>query len=416
MRLMAFEWNTGERPPEIEAHSRAKLDVLRKYISYYFDTLNSNFLRDEFNLDLVDGFSGGGVFRGSNGEIISGTPLIMLEEIEAAKVRLNERRSKPLAINCRCYFVDKDPAHADYLRRALNERGYSPERHNFVVINNRFENVVDDLIAQIRQRQPRVGRSLFVLDQCGYAQVHEDTLSRISDRLPAAEIILTFAAGILVNLLAENPNIVKSVGPIGLSDSRIRELIEMKNGEGGLALVERAMREHIRVQSGMQFDTPFFIAPEQSRRVLWFHHLSRHPVARNVMLRVHWDVANTFRHYGPSGLDMLGWDSLKCVENLMLFGFGKVDSENMRRKLAIEMPRKLFSLGPITFGDLLLTCANNTAATSDDLQHVLLELAKANEICIANENGRRRSSSIRIIRPHDCILTLRQRQGKLFVM
>lgn len=409
-----FRWNTGDRPPEIETHSKAKLDVLRKYIGHYFDTLSSNFLRDEFNLDLVDGFSGGGVFRDSSGEIIPGTPLIMLEEIAAAKIRLNERRSKPLDINCRCYFVDKEPAHTDYLRRVLDERGYSPEHHNYVVINNRFENVVDHLIAQIRQRQPRVGRSLFVLDQSGYAQVHEDTLSRISDRLPAAEIILTFAAGILVNLLAENPGIVKAVAPIGLSDSRVRELIEMKNGEGGLALVERAMREHIRRKSRMQFDTPFFIAPEQSRRVLWFHHLSRHPAARNVMLQVHWDVANTFRHYGPGGLHMLGWDSLKCEESLMLFGFGKLDSENMRRDLVIEMSERLFSLGPISFRDLLRTWANNTAATLGDFQYVLLELAKANELCIADAQGRRRSTNIKSIRPDDCILTLRQRQGKLF--
>ena len=92
-----FVWPPNGPPPRLEEHSKAKLEVLRRYLRSYFDTLGANPARDEFKLDLVDGFAGGGTFRDASGEV-SGTPLIMIEECEAAQRRLNEDRVKPLPL------------------------------------------------------------------------------------------------------------------------------------------------------------------------------------------------------------------------------------------------------------------------------------------------------------------------------
>ncbi len=113
---MLFQWRFDDPPPVIESHSRAKLEVLRRYLRAYFDRLNVNPVREEFNLDLIDGFAGGGLFLDGTTEV-SGTPLVMLEESELASVRVNEKRVKQLHIHCRFYFVDKEKAHTDYLRR-----------------------------------------------------------------------------------------------------------------------------------------------------------------------------------------------------------------------------------------------------------------------------------------------------------
>lgn len=59
---MSFRWRPGDPPPPIEEHSKAKLTVLRRYLRAYFDRLSVNPSREEFRLDLIDGFSGGGVF------------------------------------------------------------------------------------------------------------------------------------------------------------------------------------------------------------------------------------------------------------------------------------------------------------------------------------------------------------------
>lgn len=81
---MSFRWHPNEPSPSIEGHSTAKLRVLRSYLRAYFDRLAAHLPRDEFKLDLVDGFAGGGTFLDDK-EIVSGTPLIMLEESKSTE-------------------------------------------------------------------------------------------------------------------------------------------------------------------------------------------------------------------------------------------------------------------------------------------------------------------------------------------
>ena len=138
--------------------------MLRCYLKAYYDTLNVHPQRDEFKLDLVDGFAGGGTYR-FNGDITSGSPLIMLEETDNAKTRLNENRRKELTIDCKFYFSDKKRDHIDCLRKVLNEKGYSTNDGRIELINSPFEDVVKNIIDAIRTRQPRSGRAIFLLDQ-----------------------------------------------------------------------------------------------------------------------------------------------------------------------------------------------------------------------------------------------------------
>ena len=175
----------------LEEHSKAKLDVLRRYLRAYFDRLGAKPARDEFRLDLVDGFAGGGTFRYGN-SIESGTPLIMLEETEAAQERLNRDRAKPLRFDCRFHFVDVEPDHTKHLESALADHGYSVDNDKIKVYNSPFKDVADRIIADVLRRQPKTGRAIFLLDQTGYSQVELTLVARIFERLPSAEAILTF--------------------------------------------------------------------------------------------------------------------------------------------------------------------------------------------------------------------------------
>lgn len=219
---MEFQWLPGEPPPEIEEHSTAKLAVLRGYLHAYFNRLNVNPHREEFRLDLVDGFAGGGTFL-DRGETTPGSPLVMLEESSSAAARLNLTRSKPLHFDCKHYFVDKEPAHVDHLRKVLLERGYVPDDERIVIRNCPFAEAVDGILAELRRRQPGAGRAIFLLDQTGYAQVKLELVARILRELPAAEVILTFATDNLVNYLSDATALVKSVAPLesGLATSMI---------------------------------------------------------------------------------------------------------------------------------------------------------------------------------------------------
>lgn len=167
---MPFEWHPDQPPPQIEAHSKAKLRVLRSYLGAYFDRLNSNPNHDAFKLDLVDGFAGGGTFL-DEGEVLSGTPLVMLEEAESASERLNRNRIKPLQVDCKFYFVDKEAAHTDHLRKVLAERGQEIDEDRLVIRTGLFENEIENILRSIHRRQPRAGRAIFLLDQTGFSRV-----------------------------------------------------------------------------------------------------------------------------------------------------------------------------------------------------------------------------------------------------
>ena len=402
---MLFNWHPDREPPRIQPHSKAKLVVLRSYLRAYLDRLNVLPGRDQFKLDLVDGFAGGGTFRDGDA-LISGTPLIMLEELAEARERLNVNRKKPLQFDCKCYFVDVNKDHTDHLTKVLAERGYDHQGDGIVLRTGRFAEEVDAIVADIRRRQPRAGRAIFLLDQTGYSQVELALVGRIFRELPNAEVILTFAADVLINTLDAEPERVKAVAPLALSVPDIRTLLEYRDGVGGRALIQRTLRDHIRSVTGATYDTPFFIRPLDSRRALWLLHLSRHATARDVMMQCHWDINNTFEHYGPGDFGMLGWDTLREPSSLQLFNFGELDAEHMVRGLLDTMAQEVHGLtqdGPVSVEAIRHRLANRTAARFSDLDQVILQLFHEKEFAIHSPGGRVRSRVLRRLQAKDRI-------------
>lgn len=348
---------------------------------------------------------GGGTFRDSDA-LVSGTPLIMLEELAAARERLNAKRTKPLQFDCKCYFVDVNKDHADHLSKALEERGYNPHGEDIVVRNGRFADEVDGVVADIRRRQPRSGRAIFLLDQTGFSQVELDLVARILRELRNAEVILTFAADVLINYLNREPERVQEVAPLRLSVPDVRNLLAYRDGVGGRALVQRTLRDHIRGVTGATYDTPFFIRPLKSRRALWLLHLSRHPTARDVMMQCHWATNNTFEHYGPGDFGMLGWDTLREPASLPLFNFAEMDAERMIVGLLDTMAQEIFDLamyGPVAVERVRHALANRTAARFSDLDQIVLQLFREKEFAILTPGGKERSRVLQHLRPKDLV-------------
>ena len=406
---MEFKWHPNDDPPIIEEHSRVKLEVLRKYLRGYFDTLNKNPIRDEFKIDLVDGFAGGGTFRDGD-RIIPGSPLIMIDESRNAQERLNKNRAKPLHFDCRYYFYDIESAHTDHLKKTIVERGYEFTEDNLVIQNAAFEDVVEKTINNIKKRQPRAGRAIFLLDQTGYKQVSLMHANKIFSELPNAEIILTFAVDTLINLLNNNPNYIKSTAPLNISDAQIIEWLAMKNGDGGKALIQRTLRKHIRNEVGAKYDTPFFIRPQSSRRALWFLHLSRHPTARNVMLEQHWALENKFEHFGRSDIDILGWDAIKPGQ-MPLLNFNSIDAKFLMNQLPDSIIREIYPLAydnSITVGAFRHVISNRTAATNEFVDQALCTLHNEKELEILDPQNIPRQKSYQNLKPTDQIVVPRQ--------
>ncbi len=393
----SFKWHPDERPPQIESHSDAKLKVLRSYLRAYFDKLNIIPNREEFKLDLIDGFAGGGLFSKGSG-VIPGTPLIMLEEASEATVRLNQNRRKPLRVDCKFYFVDKETAHTDHLRKVLSDRDYNLDEEQIVIRTGLFENEIDEIIREIKIRQPTAGRAIFLLDQTGYSQVELALVSRIFSELRAAEVILTFAADALVNFLRNPSDVSEALMRLQLGDVKKRELILSQESDESKALAQRILRGHVRQTTGAKFDTPFFIKPSKSRRALWFLHLSNHPTARDVMIQQHWNNYNTCLHFGIGGFGMLGFDGILDDTTMPLFRFNENDALELHNQLLGALPTELFRLvseQPISIDALRHQIANETAARFFDLDKVILELFREREFEILNSENKPRSRALK---------------------
>ena len=124
------------------------------------------------------------------------------------------------------------------------------------------------------------------------------------------------------------------------------------------------------------------------------------------MIQRHWDIQNTFEHYGPGDFGMLGWDALKDSTTLPLFNFDQMDLEQMDAQLLESLPKELYGLAseqPVTVDAMRHALANRTAARFSDLDRIILQLAREREFDILNPHGKIRSRSLTRLNPTDRI-------------
>jgi three-Cys-motif partner protein len=120
-----YEWRLGEEPPVLGEHSLAKHDIFEQYLGIYIDRLTRTPSQTILNLTIVDGFSGGGLYR-FRSEEVEGSPVRLLRAVETADRNLDAGRAKGFSIRADFFFVDENAEHVDYLRDLLARRGYGP--------------------------------------------------------------------------------------------------------------------------------------------------------------------------------------------------------------------------------------------------------------------------------------------------
>jgi three-Cys-motif partner protein len=394
-----FKWIIGSVPPPLQAHSAAKLNLLEHYLDSYFKTVVPGPYLDRLQISMIDGFCGGGAFRGVHGKIEAGTPIIMLNAVGAAMQRLNKDRRKKLAIDGRFYFVDKDPAAIDYLRSEIWRLGYGPQIGETIhLIKGKFEDNYKNIVEDIRAKA-RAGRSIFLLDQFGYGKIPLTIAREIFEQLPKAEIILTFAIDWLISYMSDNAAFLKGVAPIEITQDQVKRFIAEKGVKGHRFLIQRLLLQHLRLATGAPYFTPFFIRSEEADRDLWLIHLSKHPTARNVMTSSHWAIQNSSIHQGPAGLNMLGFDPHWQDALPLNFEFDGNAEAQIVAALHEQIPRKLEALdgfGPITFDAFQRETANNTAARLDQLERSLMTLHEQKDIQILTPSGKLKQPGARI--------------------
>jgi three-Cys-motif partner protein len=356
-------------------------------------------LTRKLKLTLVDGFCGGGRYIMGADEV-DGSPLRMLTSVERAQVELDAARARGLEIDAEFVFVDANPNHIDFLQQILRERGYGSrigkEIHLFT---SRFEDVSDEIIRRI-QIKGRAHRSLFFLDQYGWSGVTFQTIRQIMASLQNPEIVLTFMVDHLVNLLSDKMIDTPGLRAIDLSREDVRSMLEMKEQRGWKRLIQNTLYEHIQRHTGAHYYTPFFIHPDGgSHRDYWLLHLARHHQAREEMGKIHWQLENTFEHFGRAGFNALGFMPGADVRDGML-DFGFDDNARTRSETAVvdQVARMLHARAaagePFLTKKLLFSAnCNETPVVSSIVDASLVTLRKARDIRVIGADGAVRRSA-----------------------
>ncbi|MGE0653401.1 MAG: three-Cys-motif partner protein TcmP [Alphaproteobacteria bacterium] len=362
-----------------------------KYVGIYIERLTRTPSQTMLNLTIVDGFSGGGLYRLGSAEV-DGSPLRLLSAVEAADAALKTARSKGFAIRADFFFVDENPQHIAFLKDLLVKRGYGLRlNHDIFVRCARFEEAYPEIVAHI-QKKGTAHRSLFFLDQYGWSDVSFATVRTILAVLKNPEILLTFAVDALIDFLSEKTAETKALLNIELDREDVRELMRLKNGEGWRYLIQNGLYRHVQARTGSRFYTPFFIHSVQAHRAYWLLHLSNHRQARDEMGKLHWRMNNCFQHHGGAGFHSLGFDpSCDLRQGLLTFIF---DDNAMKRSEAAvleQLPRMIHAVTRDSDGLAVETLfsgnCNETPVTSDILGRQLVLLRDEGELLIRSEDG-----------------------------
>lgn len=410
-----YSWKHGEPAPVIGEHSLSKHDVLRRYLQVYVDVLTADPRRQELRVTLVDGFSGGGLYRHpKNGTDQVGSPLIMLRAMEEAEFAAQSRRTKPgFQIDARFFFVERDKSTLDYLRHTINDPNFANKYKSRVTyVQSTFREAAPAIIESITKyagRDPHEHRCIFLLDQYGWKDVPLDIIQTILKTFHKAEILLTFSTDKLINFFSSGDiPTLRGIGLHGLAD-RLPSLV---NAHPSMKrrLIQQTLTEALIQGSGAKFYTPFFIRPgTATNNDYWFIHLSNHVRARDEMTKLHWSVQNSFAHYGEVGLNMLGYDPRKDDDlqgQVPIFAFDNDAKPRTETALREQIVRRIAEQWPqgTSFGEIVRILSNETPAHKGIMHDVLRSCVSERELDLINgETHRPKDSGVKNIADGDIL-------------
>ena len=381
------QWD-GNDKPKLDDHSEAKHRLLSSYIQKYLSIVCKNPRMDKFNLALVDGFAGGGRYQDDK----PGSPLVMIEAVERARIDLNENRRKPISINPSYFFVEQDPGNFAALKKEFSDNTHSPS-----LFEGDFNEHLVRIVYDIQRTNPRKGGgAIFFLDQEGYTAIKMRTLNYIQRELPQSEIILTFAISSLVDFISEPESLYRLINGIGLRYLNIDEICDTKDDiVDRRNIVESKFSEAIFKSTSFKYYRTFFIQPHNNHRGYWLLHLSQHPRAQTAMTETTWNVGNRVRHYGGVGTSLYEL-YYKGGNRELPWHFGKTFTDEAwsehRGSLVTDLARIVWEHETITVRRLIKDTCNDTAAPPE---MYLEALSNNDEIVVLGKlGGKKRSEKV----------------------
>lgn len=406
-----YPWKIGNPPPFLEDHSRTKHALIAEYLSEYIQILMANPRQDFLKISLVDGFAGGGKYIDEQtSKEVDGSPFVMLNAIKAAEAKINIGSIKPKKIDAEFHFVESNKDHYDYLQAELSACDFSSLLgHNVKIYKNDFNKVAQTIIQQIHSHKGGE-RAIFVLDQFAYKDVPFQLINKIFKQLDKPEVILTFGVQTLTSFLSDTNECKTSLENIGLLQYvDLKRIQEYKEAEMWEAAIQEQLTDAIWKASGARYITLFYISPKKGW-TYWLVHLSNVYKARDVMMQLHWKLANNFKHHLDFGLFKLGYQAGNRQQLSFDLGnegsFNSIAEATCINTLAEKLPRIIYNhKDPITYESIIHTLGCYTPACIKQFSKALDFSIQSKEIIATSQKGeiRRNGNNLKLndsFKPH----------------
>jgi len=159
---------------DIEPHTEAKLEILRKYLNAWIPILST------FNgrILYIDGFSGPGEYKGGK----EGSPLVAIKAFK-------EQR-KPIKNEVKMIFIEERKDRCDY----LNSKIQQIEIPKNLIINihcEKFENVLNGILEILEKNRVYLAPCFIFIDPFGFSDIPFEIIKKIMKN-PKCEVLINF--------------------------------------------------------------------------------------------------------------------------------------------------------------------------------------------------------------------------------
>ena len=222
---------------EIEPHTRAKHQILRKYWQAWLPIMS----RWNGRVLYIDGFAGPGEY--SLGE--SGSPMIALDEAIQHRTSIG---SEVIFL-----FIEDNWDRAEHLRALLGERSIPP---NFrcQVVNSRFDETITEVLDQVDAARRGLAPTFALIDPFGYSHTPIDVIRRLMSN-SRCEVLITFMYQFINRFVSLENQWVHLDRLYGTPDWR--EAIDLESPNARLSTLHGVYKRQLEQYARAKYVLPF---------------------------------------------------------------------------------------------------------------------------------------------------------------
>lgn len=255
---------------DCEPHTRAKHEILKRYLQRWFPILNAYHGR----IIYIDGFSGPGRYTG--GEL--GSPLLALD------VASTHRRT--LSGDIRFLFTDERADRIEHLRSELTQKQY-PTHFKITADTVRFHEKLTQILDEVDASGGKLAPTFAFIDPFGFSGIPYSLMKRFLEK-KSCEVLITFMVD-SINRWLEHPNdeVVKHIPETFGTDDCLKIA---KSGGDRIAALQTLYREQLhRVAEFVRY---FEMRDSDHRIIYYLFFASNHPLGHVKMKEAMFDVGD----------------------------------------------------------------------------------------------------------------------------